>query len=709
MPDSEWKPQPDDETIYGIKATGAPTQFLVSVPLKAVDNRDVLPDVGTRVRIYTPLPQEFHVLPARPLTVTQVDSMTRALCQALSLAENKAYNCRRAEELKRAASQASQDDDYSDPEEEELESLDDIATSAYLQAAAPKVLSYVAAFSEEADAVLPDAEESVKRYFDALKTAHTLRKTDDEKDVDHQRRIHSWMSKQTVVCRTTLDQKRGQPLPGLRIPLPSGTLADVAIFVVSAPSQPNWPYGFRQPPLTIDVRQKSFPANLSAYWQNLAAAAGKTMVRIDYDVDDKTCMLECAAVAELNALAEESEATAWWNHLVSFSPHVTPPAYDLTQRFTGLGDAIDSGLFKGQHAEAVECLRRARMGRAFYTGGPGSGKSTFAVSLVTAILAGKQRTVEPVPRPESHMEATMHEFGRKGDLLVDYIAPTPPEDTVDEDDTQQPPDDEFSSGPQEPLVGTDWLAPEGQLEDLGPILWTAPQNAQVKDAVHRLQQQAPNKLVVRVYPFDQELRALLAAEPRQPEVSPVPTNAAKSATQLITHLNEYRRLLWADHCPEQDPMSVSSQLRNLIGNDETVCPDIAEGWRTQVSDLAAFIVNKKDYLEKARLLISDFVSSAHVIAGTPVALKMLANHVRFQPSFIVIDEAGRMSENMCVMPISSYPTTPAIWMGDNQQFGPRAAADQDREYKPLFTQQRRRSLLRRVEGAGQIDFTLSIN
>lgn len=51
----------------------------------------------------------------------------------------------------------------------------------------------------------------------------------------------------------------------------------------------------------------------------------------------------------------------------------------------------------------------------------------------------------------------------------------------------------------------------------------------------------------------------------------------------------------------------------------------------------------------------------------------------------------------------------ALFIGDTKQFGPMAMAEQDNEYKALFTSQRKHSLLQRVEEAGHIDYVLSAN
>ncbi|KAL7790340.1 hypothetical protein V8C37DRAFT_417534 [Trichoderma ceciliae] len=74
-----------------------------------------------------------------------------------------------------------------------------------------------------------------------------------------------------------------------------------------------------------------------------------------------------------------------------------------------------------------------------------------------------------------------------------------------------------------------------------------------------------------------------------------------------------------------------------------------------------------------------------VVAATPVSLMTLFDHVpELNPSFFVVDEAGRLTEAMSVVPWCKYPTVLAVFIGDTKQFGPMAIAEQDRQYNALF-------------------------
>ncbi|KAJ4856218.1 AAA domain-containing protein [Trichoderma breve] len=131
-------------------------------------------------------------------------------------------------------------------------------------------------------------------------------------------------------------------------------------------------------------------------------------------------------------------------------------------------------------------------------------------------------------------------------------------------------------------------------------------------------------------------------------------------------------------------------------------------WRMQDEDPVTSRANRRDYLAEARKLMNDFSADADVVAGTPVALMTMFNHIEpVSPSLFIVDEVGRLTEAMTFVTSAQHANTPTIHIGDTKQFGPMAVADQDKNYKALFTQQRKHSLMQRHEGAGLIDFVLA--
>ncbi|KAK6443909.1 hypothetical protein FP744_10000157 [Trichoderma asperellum] len=110
-------------------------------------------------------------------------------------------------------------------------------------------------------------------------------------------------------------------------------------------------------------------------------------------------------------------------------------------------------------------------------------------------------------------------------------------------------------------------------------------------------------------------------------------------------------------------------------------------WNQHDTDPAAYQLNLKDIRAEGRGLLS----------------------LLLERTQIVVDEAGRLTEAMTTLTFSHFPQTPTIFIGDTKQSGPLAIAEEDREYRVLFLKQRKRSLLQRMEAAGQVDFVLRVN
>ncbi|KAL7911636.1 hypothetical protein GGI35DRAFT_477346 [Trichoderma velutinum] len=62
---------------------------------------------------------------------------------------------------------------------------------------------------------------------------------------------------------------------------------------------------------------------------------------------------------------------------------------------------------------------------------------------------------------------------------------------------------------------------------------------------------------------------------------------------------------------------------------------------------------------------------------------------------MIVDEAGRLTEAMSLVPFAQHADAPVIFIGDTKQCGPMAVTSTDKKYKALFEAQSRRSLLKR--------------
>lgn len=134
-------------------------------------------------------------------------------------------------------------------------------------------------------------------------------------------------------------------------------------------------------------------------------------------------------------------------------------------------------------------------------------------------------------------------------------------------------DESDSDTDDEPVVGSDFKKPAKQLEPapapapapapkiVSTIVWTAPQNTQVADALERLKSAMPNKKIVRVHSYALELRSFMNAKPEAPESTPITKDTPDSHRRFIKLVNKFRLNQFEDGSPAADLHSWSSQLR----------------------------------------------------------------------------------------------------------------------------------------------------
>ncbi|CZR43054.1 uncharacterized protein FPRO_08030 [Fusarium proliferatum ET1] len=151
------------------------------------------------------------------------------------------------------------------------------------------------------------------------------------------------------------------------------------------------PHGFSKPYLDFQMRTLRPSGKIHSFLNGLFTAGyydkeTKTQVPATIAVpnypgievnlyhrpDDTTARTECNAITNINARAEavnETVVGGFW-------------------KFPGLTRAYLEGKFDGEVQTLVESLKETPYGYAFVTGGPGSGKTTTAMKLVTAIVSG---------------------------------------------------------------------------------------------------------------------------------------------------------------------------------------------------------------------------------------------------------------------------------------------------------------------------------
>jgi hypothetical protein len=128
-----------------------------------------------------------------------------------------------------------------------------LITELFLEVAAKSLLPYISKLSNKAKAQHPNGPEDAQRWVDALQAASQLRVRNGENDNAHVKRITKWVKSQGVVLRPPQPNEHGEPFLGCRLSPPPGLHEDMALFHIEVPRQPNWPRGFKQPPMRIAV------------------------------------------------------------------------------------------------------------------------------------------------------------------------------------------------------------------------------------------------------------------------------------------------------------------------------------------------------------------------------------------------------------------------------------------------------------------------
>ncbi|CCT68652.1 uncharacterized protein FFB20_14402 [Fusarium fujikuroi] len=239
---------------------------------------------------------------------------------------------------------------------------------------------------------------------------------------------------------------RGYEFLAIALPLPHGTHSNLALYYLHTGRQVNWPPGFSKPYLDFQMRTLRPSGKIHSFLNGLFTAGyydkeTKTQVpatiavpnypgmevNLYHPPDDTTARTECDAIANINARAEavnETVVGGFWKVVITSTE---PQMLSFHIRFPGLTRAYLEGKFDGEVQTLVEGLKETPYGYAFVTGGPGSGKTTTAMKLVTAIVSGDVG------------ETRQHEPKLTVAIESDPVTSNKPESTgwldVDDDDT----------------------------------------------------------------------------------------------------------------------------------------------------------------------------------------------------------------------------------------------------------------------------------
>ncbi|KAK1992749.1 hypothetical protein LX36DRAFT_662121 [Colletotrichum falcatum] len=447
---------------------------------------------------------------------------------------------------------------------------------------------------------------------------------------------------------------------------PTNASPDYIYFVAWVPREKDWPSEYESPPTKVDVPVPHAFEKL----QNIAPLIinkekERFRVRVHYKPNPATTQMEMGTVCLAASAEPGTDLAARWAYAQKFDPASIPRdsairAVNFHERFPAVGRLA----FREDEKPQQSLFRKLRVvpaGIAMYTGGPGSGKTTFAARVAAAVAEGGDRA-----------------------------------------------------------------------------MWTIHSNELCDDAVRSLKEQS-----------------VKTPDGRNIRVGRLPTWATmKKALCQVAHAAAKRR---EDPTRRRTGASAGRTVASHIGiflsrlnqglHDRTVkiLPDsvteraivIARANEQRFSEFWMSEPGTPEWDVGCAHVISVAVDDFDILVGTPFAAGQLGRKAAttlsrsapswkaWEPTLLVVDEAGRIPEAQWWIPLSVFPDACVLTLGDTRQFKPLAMSvneDRHREgFKPkrhftdaldwrcIFGVQRTVSLLRRAENNSQILGNLSSN
>ena len=667
-PFSAWTLRSRDMVVYGIKADGqALHQYLV---LDADGLGDVLPDVFQKCLFKINGHARLRPFP-RGLTKEQIRQgaiyLQKQLKKRMLEAESNDGPPRLQDKL-RIARQEGDAEMLRDLEEQ----LHKHRIELYIKEASSFFQYYLIPCNMSVQSEFPNLSTAEVRKISAQRWAEELRPEDGEEENSYLERLVSWYKEYGPQIPPPIEGLV-EGWPGVRLPLPHDTKANIALFSVNTPTQKVWDPKFKNPPVECKLPAVQVDGLLSAFLRKLktpenSAPAYKTVrVRILYTPRDTTAKAECNAVTELNKMNLDKAAARFWRYSLTFEEHYYEER-NLLREFPQLQRDFDQPKYTEDRHNALKAFQTAPFGFLFGGGGPGSGKTTFVTEIVKSVISAP-RLLPPSLRNHTSCE-------------------NPPERPKASEGTE--------------------TASKSKAD--AKVAWLAPHNKLVEDAVIRLQRECIGKIIRRMLPWNTELNNVMAAEPQEPSLININYSRATTSAhrKLAKHSNgaklRHHKELSPNHC-----LGSMSEYAKQLAENSSDWEKYKQAMILRKNDEAAFNRDKDEYQQIGRDLLVYAINSCDVICSTPVSIFEMACNAPWKPDLVILDEAARMSETLSCIPMATFPNAAFIFIGDPKQLAPVALAREDKNFKDIFGPQRTLSLFSRVEALGKRDFFLDGN
>ncbi|KAK2025187.1 hypothetical protein LX32DRAFT_597285 [Colletotrichum zoysiae] len=446
---------------------------------------------------------------------------------------------------------------------------------------------------------------------------------------------------------------------------PTNASPDYIYFIAWVPREKDWPSEYEAPPIKANIPVPRGFENV----EDIGSLINKTKlgfrVRIHYKPSPATTQMEMGSVCLAASAQSGTDLAARWAYTQKFNPTSIPKdstvrVVNFHERFPAVGRLAFREDEKPQQS-LFQKLRAVPAGIAMYTGGPGSGKTTFAARIAAAVTEGGEKAMW-----------TIH----SNELCDDAVRSL-----------------------KEQKVKT----PSGRDMRVGRLpTWTTIKKAlcQVAHASAKHREAHSSKRTG-------------ASTGRT-----VASHIGIFLSRLSQGLHDRTIKILPDSVTER-AIAIARADKSRFANfwmSEIGGPE----WEADCKHIISMAVDDFDILVGTPFAAGQL---GRRVAGT--LARSDPSWKPWAPSILVVDEAGRIPEAQWWIPVSIFPDACVLTMGDTRQFRPLAmSVNEDRhrenfktrphhtdvlDWRCVFGVQRTVSLLRRAESNSQILGNLSSN
>ncbi|KID93901.1 MFS monocarboxylate transporter, partial [Metarhizium majus ARSEF 297] len=764
FPNSKWTPQPTDKEVYGVEADGLPRSYLF---LTEPDEhtKSFLPEVDESVKFWLDAEQTYHESPDKSQSPEAIERKAGTIIRHIRILVDKAEMIACEEEkqhinsMKKGSSNTILDDggradQMSDDEAAESFDFEKAREKAFRQGMKKLLLEYIGSnsISNELRERHPNESEDRLRTFAAGDIADDFFPMEDENAFLNF--VKDWVSKQEHPAHTIKeDNPLGLPFTGHRIAQPPGYPTSWVFFRVERPTQPQWPPAYRPPYVMVSPQsQMKEDTNNEGQWKRKVLESGQTVAFNGGMVDfletchnattlngflysrdtDTTANTAAAAVRDCVGLREGSVGKALFTYQLNFSHFPARGMRNLHLCYPLLGKKFREGKYDADMMNQLAPLSNTKGGQVFVTGAAGTGKTKLACEMVCAAQDGgylsnagwlddvfdpsKQQTSLLKPNPNPEDDGVLKNLE---DICVKPLELEPEKQSGNKTAQMGGPSswEQRAATTVEPLVEMN--------EKINHVMWSAAQNKQADDACQRLSQAPYSRNCVRVFPLHIEIDHTLMAEPPQPKEYEKPDKKkdCQAHVALVDHVNNEFARLHGERNPSLHERSLASLSHKELQKHPGKWQKVEAAIKARKTDPLAWKAKFQEAVAEVKELHAFVLNSHGTIVCTVVVMAQIANHYQgWSPILVVVDEAGRLTEALNLVPLSKWPSVPRIICGDTKQFKPvdptykavvatRVKVNgepQDFKYNQIFNQAGM-SLLKRAKIHGAIDVHLDKN